>query len=258
MTLLELTDIHVAFGGLVAPNGVSFSVAKGQIKGVIGPNGAGKTTLFNVISGIQPPQAGRSQFQGQSIAGRPPCQIAALGISRTFQNPSLFPNMTALENVMVGRQTRTHMGLLASALRLPAQRREERRILEKAMACLREVGLADAAHHPVGALSFGQRRMIELARALATEPKLLLLDEPASGLNMRETDDLAQMIRRIRDDGVTLLLVEHDMSLVMDVCDEMVVMHFGQIIAEGPPAAIRNNTQVIDIYLGGGFDDASG
>jgi branched-chain amino acid transport system ATP-binding protein len=248
--LLEAENIRHCFGGLVALDQVSFKVATGQIKAVIGPNGAGKTTLFNIVSGIFPPTSGCIRFNGSSITGLKPFQIAALGIARTFQNPSLFLHMTVLENVMVGRHCRARQGLWGGALHWPAQQREEQAMKESAMKCLETVGLASQATSQAGALSFGQRRMVELARALATEPRLLLLDEPASGLNNKETHDLAQLIRKIRDGGVTLLLVEHDMSLVMDISDDILVLHFGTPIAEGPPTAVQNDEKVIAIYLG--------
>jgi branched-chain amino acid transport system ATP-binding protein len=257
MALLEVEGIRRCFGGLVALDDVSFTVEAGRIKGVIGPNGAGKTTAFNVASGVLRPHGGQIRFDGRPVTGLRPYEIARRGLSRTFQTPSLFLNMTVAENVMVGRHCRTRQGLLGSALRLPAQRREERLIREAALKQLHYVGMADAADEPVGSLPFGRRRMVELARALATEPKLLLLDEPASGLNLKETDDLADLIRRIRESGVTILLVEHDMSLVMDVCDDILVLHFGKPIAEGSPGVIRNDDRVVEIYLGGEFTDAS-
>jgi len=255
--MLEVQNIRYCFGGLVALDQVTFHVPAGKIKAVIGPNGAGKTTLFNVISGLYAPEQGSILLDGRRITGRKPHAIARLGVSRTFQNVSLFPHMTVLENVKAGRHCRTRSGILASALRTPAQRREERSIMESAAAHLEFVGLAHVAERPVSDLSFGQRRMVELARALATEPRLLLLDEPASGLNTRETDDLARMICRIRDRGVTPLLVEHDMSLVMDISDEIVVLNFGVLIAEGDPPAVRDNRDVIEVYLGGDFGGAS-
>jgi branched-chain amino acid transport system ATP-binding protein len=258
MALLEVDDIGVAFGGLVALDGVSFEVEEHRIKGVIGPNGAGKTTLFNVASGILRPGKGEIRFLGQRVTGLRPFQIARLGVSRTFQTPNLFLHMTVAENVMVGRHCRTRSGVLSSALRLPRQRREERRIRDDAMRRLAYVGLDRVADEPVGSLSFGRRRMVELARGLATEPKLLLLDEPASGLNTKETDELADLIRKIRDTGVTVLLVEHDMSLVMDVCEEIVVLDFGRPIAEGDPASIRSNPRVVAVYLGGELEHAQG
>ena len=251
--LLDVQGVRQCFGGLVALNNVSFRVSAGMIKAAIGPNGAGKTTLFNIISGLLRPSGGRIEFDGKVITGRKPYQIARMGVSRTFQNLSLFARMTALENVMVGRHCRTRGGILACSVRWPGQRRNERAILEKARHYLDYVGLTHVAQTPVGALSFGQRRMVELARALATEPKLLLLDEPASGLNTRETHELAGLIRRIRDSGVTILLVEHDMSLVMDICDDILVLHYGEPLAEGEPDVIRNHPRVVEVYLGGEF-----
>ena len=251
MALLEALNIRRCFGGLVALDQVSFKVQPGQIKAIIGPNGAGKTTLFNVMSGIFPPTDGEIRLDGRNITGWKPFQVAALGVSRTFQNPSLFLKMTVLDNVMVGRHRGTRSGFLSCALQLPGQRREEHAMRQAAEAHLEELGLAGKAKLLAGSLSFGQRRMVELARALATEPKLLLLDEPASGLNTRETDDLAARIRAIRDTGVTILLVEHDMSLVMDISDDILALHFGKPIAEGPPSVVQNDPKVIAVYLGG-------
>ena len=193
-----------------------------------------------------------------SIVGLQPYQIARRGISRTFQNLSLFLRMTVLENVMIGRHGRTRKGFVPSALRLPGQRREEKAMRDSAMAYLTDLGLADVAEAPAGSLSFGRRRMVELARALATEPKLLLLDEPASGLNTREKEDLAEVIGTIRKRNVTMLLVEHDVSLVMDVSDEILVLHYGVPIAEGPPTLIRNHKRVVAVYLGGDLAHAEG
>ncbi len=256
MALLEVHNVRQCFGGLVALDKVSFRVPDGHIKAVIGPNGAGKSTLFNLISGVFQPSAGTILFNGTPLAGLKPCQIARLGVSRTFQNPALFLRMSVLENVMVGRHCRTRGGFLASALRLPAQRREERALAESAREQMERVGIAAKADRPVGSLSFGQRRMVELARALATEPRLLLLDEPASGLNTHEKEGLAELICRIRESGVTILLVEHDMSLVMDVSEDILVLHFGTPIAEGPPSVVRNDPNVVAVYLGGGADRA--
>lgn len=258
MKLLEVDNVRQCFGGLVALNQVSFKVGEGRIKAIIGPNGAGKTTLFNVVSGMIRPTSGQIRFNGMNVTGRKPYQMAALGVSRTFQNVSLFLHMTVLENVMIGCHTRTRHGLVGCALRLPGQRSEERAMRETARRQLEAVGLIAQANQPAGALSFGQRRMVELARALCTEPKLLLLDEPASGLNTQETEELAGRIRRIRDAGVTLLLIEHDMALVMDISDDILALHFGTPIAEGPPALIQNDPKVIAVYLGGDSHVATG
>ena len=249
--LLEVTGLGRSFGGVVALDDVSFRVLAGEIKAVIGPNGAGKTTLFNAISGILGPERGVVRFRGRAITGLKPYRIGRLGISRTFQNLSLFEHMTVRENVMVGCHCRTRAGIVASALRLPGQRAEERAIRAAASEKLEVVGLVGKTDLPVSALSFGQRRLVELARALATQPSLLLLDEPASGLNTKETEDLGRVITRIRDSGVTILLVEHDMSLVMDVSDSILVLDYGKPIAEGTPTEVRNDPSVIAIYLGG-------
>jgi branched-chain amino acid transport system permease protein len=249
--ILEVENVRRSFGGLVAVDRVAFKVETGQIKAVIGPNGAGKTTLFNIISGVLRPNLGRITFKGREIAGRPPYYIAQEGVSRTFQNPSLFLKMSVLENVMIGRHRLTRSGYAGSALRLPSQCREERRIREGAMEHLEFLGLSHLAQTSAGSLSFGERRMVELARALATEPELLLLDEPASGLNTREKERLGDIIRKIKARGITLLLVEHDMSLVMDVSDDILVLYHGTPIAEGPPSVVQNDQRVISVYLGG-------
>jgi branched-chain amino acid transport system ATP-binding protein len=257
MALLEVTNVRRTFGGLVALDRVSFAVAPGQIKSVIGPNGAGKTTLFNVICGLLRPETGEVAFKGRRISGLPPHRIARVGISRTFQNPSLFLQMDVLQNVMVGRHHRTRSGFPGCALRLPGQWREEAAIHAAARKCLETTGLDALAGLPASALAFGQRRMVELARALATEPELLLLDEPASGLNTREKADLAQLIGRIRDQGITVLLVEHDMSVVMSLSDDILVLHNGTPIAEGPPAKIQSDPRVVQVYLGGELPHAA-
>jgi len=255
--LLDVENIRHRFGGLVALDGVSFQVSQRQIKAVIGPNGAGKTTLFNVISGLLKPETGRITFGGRTLSGMRPHQIARAGVARTFQSPSLFLQMTVLENVMVGRHCRTGWGFAGCCLRIPGQVREERRIRDAAMTQLEYVGLVDLASAPAGGLAFGQRRMVELARALAMEPQLLLLDEPASGLNTRETADLGALIRRIRAQGITVLLVEHDMSLVMEISDHILALHNGAPIAEDVPSAIQNHPEVISVYLGQGFQHAA-
>jgi branched-chain amino acid transport system ATP-binding protein len=249
--LAEVRGVSRRFGGVQALDGVSMRVRKGRIRAVIGPNGAGKTTLFNIVSGVLRPDCGSVILDGRDVTRCQPHAIARMGVSRTFQTPSLFLNMTVVENVMLGRHIRSRCGFMSSALRLPFQRKEERAVRDYALKALDEVGLAAEAHRPASALSYGQRRMVELARAMATEPRLLLLDEPASGLNTKESDDLAERIVRIRESGVTVLLVEHDMSLVMGVSDDVLVLHFGRTIADGAPTEVRADKQVVSVYLGG-------
>jgi len=248
--MLDLQGVHKNFGGLQAVRDVSFSVPRGAIKAVIGPNGAGKTTLFNLIAGNLSLTSGRIRFNGQEIQGLKPHRIAALGMSRTFQNIKLFHGMTALETVMVGCHVQSRAGFLAGMLHLPRTWTEEREIRERAMELLELLEIADYAQVEATSLAFGQQRAVEMARALATNPRLLLLDEPAAGLNIYETAEVARLISRIRDMGITVLLVEHDMSLVMDISDEIVVLCFGEKIAEDTPAAIQQNPEVIRIYLG--------
>ncbi len=248
--LLQVSRLHKKFGGLHAVNDVSFDVGRGVIKAVIGPNGAGKTTLFNLITGALPATSGGVRFEGRDIQGRKPHQIAACGIARTFQNIKLFHGMTTLENVMVGRHLRSRTGFVASMLKLPWTGREEKQIREKSLELLELLEIADHADAEATSLAFGQQRAVEFARALAMEPTLLLLDEPAAGLNMHETAEVGQLIARIRDLGITVLLVEHDMSLVMDISDEIVVLCFGEKIAEDVPTAIQNDPEVIKVYLG--------
>jgi len=255
--LLETRELSRSFGGIQAVREVSFSVPRGAIVAIIGPNGAGKTTLFNLIAGTVRPDGGSVLFRGEAITARKPHAIAALGIARTFQTTKLFPRMTVLENVMVGRHPRTRSGFVAGMLSLPRTWREEREIREKALAILDEFGLGAHAGATAGGLPFGLQRLVEFARALATEPALLLLDEPAAGLNIYETGELAGLIARIRDRGVTCLLVEHDMSLVMNVSDGVIVLDQGRKIAEGPPREVQRNPEVIRIYLGDGACSAS-
>ncbi len=235
---------------------LSFTVLLGQIKGVIGPNGAGKTTLFNIITGTLPPTAGTVQFKGKAITGEKPNVIAQKGISRTFQTVELFGNMTVLENVMVGRHPRTRMGLLRSGLRLPGVKSEERKIRKAAEEKLNLVGLTYRASDPASSLPLGEQKLLEMARALATDPELILLDEPAAGLNETEILRMAEIIGTIRERGITVLLVEHHMELIMGISDEVVVLNYGKIISEGPPSKIKNDRNVIDAYLGEEIDYA--
>jgi branched-chain amino acid transport system ATP-binding protein len=248
--LLEADGLCKSFGGVRAVQEVSFAVHPGQIKGIIGPNGAGKTTLFNLITGVYRPDSGDIHFNGHLLNGLAPHQVAARGVARTFQNVELFNRMSALENVMVGLHARTTAGFISAAFRLSATRREEQRIRAKALEILHFVGLADRSFAPSASLPFGLQRVLEIARALASEPGLLLLDEPASGLNAAETRALGLLICRIRELGTTVLLVEHDMSLTMEICDEIIVMDYGRILAQGGPREIQQDTAVISAYLG--------
>ena len=250
MNLLSVRAVNRRFGGLQAVGDVSFDVARGSIKALIGPNGAGKTTLFNLISGFLPPDSGEIVFGGTAVQGMPPYAVAALGMARTFQHIRLFPKMTVLENVMVGRHVHGRAGFIAGMLNLPFTWKEERRIREKSFEILEMLDLADHARTEATSLAYGQQRVVEIARALACEPRLLLLDEPAAGLNMRETNEMGRRIAKIRDTGVTVLLVEHDMSLVMKISDEIVVLSYGQKIAEDRPLSIQKNPEVIRVYLG--------
>ena len=248
--MLELKGVHKRFGGLHAVNDVSFNVPTGSIKAVIGPNGAGKTTLFNLIAGNLPVTAGSITFCGRPIHAKKTYEIARMGMARTFQNIKLFHGMSALECVMVGRHTRSRSGFFSGMLSLPSTWKEERAIRDRSMELLDLLDIADLADVEASSLAFGQQRAVEMARALALEPKLLLLDEPAAGLNIYETAEVARLICTIRDMGITVLLVEHDMSLVMDISDEIVVLSFGSKLAEDIPANIQQNEEVIKIYLG--------
>lgn len=255
--LLAIRSMSRSFGGLKAVDEVSFDVAEASITAVIGPNGAGKTTLFNLISGSLRPDSGEAQFQERRITGLKMHEIAAAGVSRTFQNVRLCPGMSVLENVMLGRHTQSHAGFIAAMLRLPWTTREERGIREKAIELIEFLSISDVCDAEATSLPFGRQRTVEFARALAAEPKLLLLDEPASGLNMRETAELAQSIVRMRDLGITVLLVEHDMSLVMDICEKIIVLNYGRTIATGSPEEVQRNSEVIKIYLGEEYAEAA-
>ena len=249
--LLEMQNVVKRFGGLTAVSNMSFHVEKGEIFGVIGPNGAGKTTIFNLITGVYPVSEGDILFDGQSISGKKPYQIINGGIARTFQNIRLFTGMTVLENILVGQHDHLKSGFFASVIHTSVQKKEEKEAREEAMELLRFVGLEQDADRLATELPYGKQRKLEIARALAARPKLILLDEPAAGMNDSETAALTELIRGIREIyKITIILIEHDMNLVMTLCDRLIVVNFGEKLAEGAPEEVQNNSAVIEAYLG--------
>ncbi len=248
---LALASVEMIFGGVRAVDGASFEVAAGEVHGLIGPNGAGKTTIINVVSGLLRPTTGAIHVEGRPTRGLPPHRIAALGVARTFQNIRLFPELSARDNVIVGEHLRREESLAARLLGLPAARAAEREVRGRAEALLERVGLADRMRERVRNLSYGEQRRVEIARALASDPKLLLLDEPTAGMNPVEVEAVAALIRKVATEGHSVLLVEHNVRLVMDVCDFITVLNFGKVIAEGTPAKIADDPAVITAYLGG-------
>lgn len=250
MPFLALTDVTKNFGGLTAVNDLSFDVEKGAIVGLIGPNGAGKTTVFNCITGNYKPERGQIHFRGVNITGMKPHKIVEMGIARTFQSIRLFGRLPVIENVLAGRHCRMRSGLFACMFHMPWMRRQEKAAVARSMAELEFVGLAPQYESMASSLAYGQQRLLEIARALASDPLLIILDEPAGGMNEQETANLVQLILEIRKRGITILLIEHDMRLVMKICEKLIVLEHGALIAQGTPAEVRANTDVIEAYLG--------
>lgn len=251
-TLLRVSQVSKVFGGVQALKDVSITLNHGEIYGLIGPNGAGKTTLFNCLTGLYVPDSGEFVFDDQPLISSAPDKTVRQGVARTFQNIRLFANMTALENVMVGRHPRLRSNIISDILRTPFNRREEQTTEDQALQLMRYVGIAHRAHDLAKHLSYGDQRRLEIARALATQPKLLCLDEPAAGMNANETDGLRQLIEMIRLDGISVLLIEHDVQLVMGLCDRIAVLDYGELICEDIPSVVQKHPRVIEAYLGSG------
>src|SRR5437879_3775616 len=249
-SILSVVDVTKRFGGLVAVDRVSFEIEKGKVFALIGPNGAGKTTMFNCVTGLFPPTAGSIVFRGREIGGARPHEVARMGIARTFQNIRLFEYMSALDNVRVGQHVRMRAKLWDSLLKLPSERREEQEVTDRARQLLEFVGIAKHANSYARSLAYGQQRRLEIARALATQPRLLLLDEPAAGFTPQEKVDLMTLVGRIIEEGITVFLIEHDMKVVMGISQQIAVLDHGEKIAEGPPEEVRKNQRVIEAYLG--------
>ncbi len=250
MILLSISNLTKSFGGLVAVGGVSFEVLQGDVLGLIGPNGAGKTTVFNLVTGVTPPDSGEIFFAQRRLAKLKPHQVVELGLARTFQTIRLFPHMSVLENVLSGRHCRMETGILGSMLPLPGKALAERNATTRAMEELEFVGLAERWREAAGGLSYGDQRLLEIARALATDPRMVVLDEPAGGMNDQETVDLRDLIDRIKARRITIMLIEHDMGFVMKVCNRLVVLENGLVIARGTPEEIQKDQRVIEAYLG--------